>query len=56
MKLNYLFVLIAILTAALLTSCAEPSTNENPRRVFNAESGNYEGPSPMPNAPSYSSR
>ncbi|MEP6668507.1 MAG: hypothetical protein ABJF10_05105 [Chthoniobacter sp.] len=44
-----LIVILVLLVLLVLTGCSsEPSTNPNPRRSFNAESGNFEGPSPLP--------
>ena len=41
-------VLTAVIMASLAGCSSEPSTNPNPRRTFNAETGNFEGPSPLP--------
>ena len=51
-------ILLLVLGALFgITACtSEPSSNPHPRRTFNAETGNFEGPTPMPNAPGDSSR
>lgn len=45
--------LTLLATLAFAGCSSEPSNNQNPRRTFNAETGNYEGPTPMtrPNPP-----
>jgi len=46
-----LILLLALVLVGVAGCSSEPSTNPHPRRTFNAETGNFEGPSPMPNAP-----
>jgi hypothetical protein len=49
MKTRLSILLLAAVIVASIAGCSsEPSTNQNPRRVFNAETGNFEGPSPLP--------
>jgi len=43
-----ILVLIVTIVAGIAGCSSEPSTNPNPRRTFNAQSGNFEGPSPLP--------
>jgi hypothetical protein len=50
-----LFLSIPILVAVAGCS-SEPSTNPNPRRTYNPQTGNFEGPVPMPAANSNTSR
>jgi hypothetical protein len=47
MKFIVLLLLVSVLVGFAACS-SEPSTNANPRRTFNAQSGNFEGPSPLP--------
>jgi hypothetical protein len=49
MKTIFLFLVLAVLIGAAGCS-SEPSNNPNPRRMFNGDSGGFEGPSPMPAA------
>ncbi|MEP6671931.1 MAG: hypothetical protein ABJF10_22405 [Chthoniobacter sp.] len=47
MKTIFVLLILGILFG--ITACSsEPSTNPNPRRTFDAQSGNFEGPSPLP--------
>jgi hypothetical protein len=43
-----ILALILLATFGFAGCASEPSTNPNPRRTFNAQSGNFEGPSPLP--------
>jgi hypothetical protein len=50
-------LLLSILVLVAVAGCSsEPSTNPNPRRTYNVEKGQYEGPVPMPPANSDTSR
>jgi hypothetical protein len=50
MKAVLLFLLIPLLlvVAGCTSDQMGASDNPHPRRTFNAETGNYEGPTPMP--------
>jgi hypothetical protein len=43
-----IFVLVVVIVAGITGCSSEPSTNQNPRRTFNAQTGNFEGPTPLP--------
>ena len=43
-----LYLLLIALLASIAGCTSQPSTNPNPRRTFNSETGNFEGPTPMP--------
>lgn len=43
-----ILALIVVIVAGIAGCSSEPSTNQNPRRTFNAQSGNFEGPTPLP--------
>ena len=47
MKISLYLLAVAVL-AGIAGCTSEPSTNPNPRRTFDANSGSFEGPTPMP--------
>jgi hypothetical protein len=53
MKKIRLLWLPPVLVCAAVAGCTSDqlgsSDNPHPRRTYNAESGNYQGPTPMPN-------
>ena len=51
-----LFILVVPVLMAAGGCSSEPSNNPYPRRTYNAETGNFEGPSPMPGANGQTSR